>query len=97
MNLPVVLTLDAETDFDTAADFYQQQAGLGDRFTDSVRQSLRAIGQMPESHAPLHRDVRRTKVRPFPYIIYYRVRPDRVEVIAILHGRRDPSVWKDRL
>jgi plasmid stabilization system protein ParE len=54
------------------------------------------IGQMPEIHAVLHRDIRRAKVKKFPYNVYYRVRPDRVEVIAVLHGRRDPSIWKNR-
>lgn len=96
MSLPVVLTAEAEADFDMAADWYEQQAGLGAKFTLRVRQALVHIGQMPELHAVLHRDIRRAKVEKFPYHIHYRVRPDRVEVIAVLHGRRDPSVWKSR-
>jgi hypothetical protein len=54
------------------------------------------IGQMPELHAVLHRDIRRAKVQKFPYNAYDRVRPDRVEVIAALHSRRDPATWKNR-
>jgi len=96
MSLPVVLTAEAEADFDDAADCDEQQARLGARFTLGVRQALVRIGQMPELHAALHRDIRRARVRKFPYNIYYRVRPDRVEVIAVLHDRRDPSVWKSR-
>ena len=96
MSLPVVLSAEAEADFDTAADWYEQQAGLGAKFTLQVRQTLVRIGQMPELHAILHRDIRRAKVQKFPYNAYYRVRADRVEVIAMLHGRRDPSVWKNR-
>ena len=96
MSLPVVLTAEAEADFDEAADWYEQQAGRGTKFTLQVRQALARIGLMPELHAVLHRDIRRAKVQKFPYNVYYRVRPDRVEVIAVLHGRRDPSVWKNR-
>lgn len=96
MSLPVVLTAEAEADFDAAADRYEQQAGLGAKFTLRVRQALARIDQRPELHAVLHRDIRRVRVEKFPYNIYYRVRPDRVEVIAVLHGRRDPSVWKGR-
>jgi plasmid stabilization system protein ParE len=96
MSLPVVLTAEAEADFNAAADWYEEQAGLGAKFTLQIRQVLVRIGQMPELHAVLHRDVRRAKVQKFPYNVYYRVRPDRVEVIAVLHGRRDPSIWKNR-
>ncbi len=95
MNLPVVLT--AEADFDAAADWYEEQAGLGEKFTLHIRQVLVRIGLMPELHGALHQDIRRAKVQKFPCNVYYRVRPDRIEVIAVLHGRRDPSAWKDRV
>ncbi len=96
MSLPVVLTREAATDFDAAADWYQEQAGLGAKFTADVREGLARIGQMPEMHAILHGDIRRAKVQKFPYNVYFRVRADRVEVIAVLLGRRDPSLWKSR-
>ena len=96
MSLPVVLAQEAETDFDAAADWHEEKAGLGAKFTAHVREALHRIGQLPELHAILHRDIRRTKVQKFPYNIYFRVRADRIEVIAVLHGRRDPSVWKSR-
>jgi plasmid stabilization system protein ParE len=96
MIIPVVLTYEAETDFDAAADWYQEKAGLGAQFTAQVRAVLTRIGQMPELHRVLYRGVRRAKTKKFPYHIYYRAQPDRVVVIAVLHGRRDPSVWKDR-
>lgn len=96
MSLPVVLTAEAEADFDTAADWDEQQAGLGAEFTDRVRKVLTQIGQTPELHGVIHQDIRRARVQRFPYLVFYRVRPDRVEVIAVLHGRRDPSVWKNR-
>lgn len=96
MSLPVVLTAEAEADFDAAADWYQEKAGLGARFTARVREALNRVGQMPEVHAVLQGEVRRAKVATFPYGLDYRVRVDRVEVIAVLHNRRDPSVWKGR-
>ena len=96
MSLPVVLTLEAEADFDTAADWCEEQASLGAKFTAQVREALKLIGRTPELHAVLHRGIRRAKVQKFPYNVYFRVQVDRVEVIAVLHGRRDPSVWKSR-
>jgi len=96
MNLPVVLTQEAAADFDAAADWYQQEAGLGERFTAHVRRALDRISQMPELHRILYRGIRRARVKKFPYSIYFRIQTDRVEVIAVLHGRRDPSVWRSR-
>ena len=101
MSLPVVLSYEAKIDFDPAADWYQDQAGLGwaglgARFTDAVRKALDGAGQMPELHAVLQRGIRRAKVQKFPYCVDHRVQADRVVVIAVLHNRRDPSVWKSR-
>ena len=96
MSLPVVLTYEAETDFDAAADWYQAHGDLGARFTTHVREALNRIGQMPESYAVHHRDIRRAQVRKFPYNVFFRLHADRVEVIAVLHGCRDPAAWKSR-
>jgi plasmid stabilization system protein ParE len=41
--------------------------------------------------------VRRGKVRRFPYVVYYRVLADRIEVIAVLHAARNPQTWQDRV
>ena len=32
----------------------------------------------------------------FPYIIFYREMADRIDVIAIAHGARDPGYWLKR-
>jgi plasmid stabilization system protein ParE len=97
MNLPVVLTHEAEVEFDEAADWYEQRAGLGAEFVARVRAVLNRIGSMPELHAVVYKDVRRAVLRRFPYNIDYRVRTDRVEVIAVFHSHRDPSVWQARV
>lgn len=97
MSFPVVLTLQAREDFDLAADWYQDHADQGLRFTSQVRDTLTRIGKMPELHHIVHRDVRRARVLKYPYYLYYRVGSDQVQVIAIVHARRDPSVWKNRV
>lgn len=97
MSLPVVLSLEAEAEFDEALDWYEQHAGSGAAFVARIREVLTRIGQMPESHAVVRNDVRRAVVRRFPFSIYYRIRPDRVEVIAVFHTSRDPSEWQTRI
>jgi plasmid stabilization system protein ParE len=80
-----------------ARDWYERQrAGLGDAFTDAVDDFLVRIGAMPELYGVVLRDVRRGKLRRFPYLVYYRVLSDRIEVIAVLHSGRHPRVWQSR-
>ena len=40
---------------------------------------------------------RRGLTRRFPYGVYYRDFPDRVEVVAVYHTSRDPSGWQTRV
>jgi hypothetical protein len=67
MKLPVVLGLAAEREFDAAADWYQQQAGLGVKFVKHVRETLDRISGMPELHGIVYRNIRCARVRRFPY------------------------------
>ena len=98
MTLPVILSVEARADFDTAIVWYEQQrVGLGVRFAAQVQDALDRISERPELYAPLAENVRRARVRTFPYLIYYRVEPERIAVLAIVHGSRDSSVWRERL
>lgn len=97
MSLPIVLRPDAEDDLRSALEWYEgQRAGLGDDFTTAVDQFFARIQAFPELYATVHANVRRGKLKRFPYVVYYRVHPDRLEVIAILHGSRHPQTWQDR-
>lgn len=97
MSLPLVLRPEAEADVAAARQWYEQQGpGTGDAFVDALDELLDRIAAMPELYQVVLNGVRRAKVRRFPYLTYYRVLADRVEVIAVLHGRRDPGVWQGR-
>ena len=54
------------------------------------------IAAMPKLYAPTIKNVRRAKLRRFPYVVFYRILADRIEVIGVLHGSRDPGIWQDR-
>lgn len=97
MTLRIVFTEAAEREFDAAADWYQQQAGLGADFVANVRDVLDRIARTPETYAVVYRGIRHARVRRFPYNVFYREFADRIEVIAIIHGHRDPSIWKRRV
>jgi toxin ParE1/3/4 len=71
--------------------------GLGDEFAAEASAVFERLSSMPELHAIRWQDVRTCRTRRFPYIIFYRVLADSVEVLAVLHGSRDSSAWKSRL
>lgn len=96
MTRRVVLRPEAEEDVESARDYYEEQAGYGQAFLDRLSEALDRIRGAPELCAVVWKNVRCCQLRKFPYVVYYRIRADRVEVLAVLHGRRDPRVWKRR-
>ncbi len=96
MSLPVVLTREAEKEFDEAADWYEKEAGLGEEFTAAVRQVFNRISEFPLIHRVVFKDIRRGVVKRFPYCVFYRPEADRISVIAVFNSRCDPARWKER-
>lgn len=98
MSLRVEFRPEAEADLLNARDWYEeQQRRLGTIFSTAVESAVTRITAMPEMYVKALRDVRRAKVRKFPYLLYYRVLSDRIEMIAILHASRDPHLWQERI
>jgi plasmid stabilization system protein ParE len=97
MSLPVVLRPEASRDVEEARDYFEaRRAGLGQAFLDRLNEALAQIGAMPEMYGVVWQNVRVSRLRKFTYVVYYRVHDDRVEVLAVLHGGRDASVWQAR-
>jgi plasmid stabilization system protein ParE len=97
MTLEVRLRPEAEQDLADAAAWYQEQrAGLGLEFLQEAQVVLSSIAERPLSYQVVHRAARRALLRRFPFGVFYRVEPSRIVVIGILHGSRDPGVWKGR-
>ena len=96
MNLPVIFSPAADREFEEAAAWYEQEAGLGDEFIERVQEALDRIGRMPELHATIYQDLRRIRVQGYPYDVVFRILVDRIELIAVFHNKRDPRIWKSR-
>ena len=97
MSLPIVLRRKARAELDETIDWYErQQTGLGVEFTDRVQAVFDRLSATPELHAVVYRDVRKSLVRQFPYSVCYRIRADQVVVLAVLHNKRNPDMWKSR-
>lgn len=97
MSLPLVFHPDVRGEIDAAYRWYKRKrTGLGDDFLAALDEVFRRLEQLPQIHQVIWRDVRRALPRRFPYGVYYRVHPDRVEVIAVQHTRRNPRAWQGR-
>ena len=97
MSLPVILRHEAEVDVQEARDQLEAvRVGLGAQVLARVREVLARIEKMPELHGKVWQDVRAARLKQFRYIVYFIVLADRVEVLAVFHGARDPSSWRSR-
>ena len=97
MSLNVVLRPEAASDLLSAREWYElQRPGLGDEFANIVDEFLSQISSWPESHAVVFHGVRLARLRRFPYVAYYRILANCIELIAVLHGSRSPQTWRDR-
>lgn len=67
--------------------------GLSGRFVAALDELFSRLEAFPRS-APLvagYVDVRRAVVRGFPYVVFYRHRPEQVDVLRVLHAARSDA------
>lgn len=84
-------------DLAEAWDWYEGRcSGLGDEFLAAVERCNEGISSNPALFATVHRSVRRALLGRFPFAVFFVVGDDAVTVLAVLHARRDPSVWQKR-
>ena len=97
MILTVHVRPEAEADIDDAAVWYEtQRMGLGQDFLDETLCMFDTILRNPHMYSVLHRQTRRAIMHCFPFGVFYRIEGDSIVVIAVLHGSRHPSRWKER-
>ena len=98
MKRTIAFRREARNEFDRAADEYENnRPGLGSKFLRNVHAVLDRIAAMPEVHRVVFKDARRANVKQFPYSVIYKVEPDRVVIIAVIHGNRNPVIWQSRV
>jgi len=98
VSFPVILRDEAEVDMAEAALWYERRSlGLGAEFVRRVDACLALVSRQPTLFPVIHREARMALPRRFPYLIIYRVFPDFISVIAVIHGKRHPRRWKSRL
>jgi len=88
----------AEEDILRAHDWYsKQRSEVGDRFVSAADHCFLRITTSPMQFPCVHKLVRRALLRGFKYCVYFLVTDDEIIVLAVLHGRRNPDVWRQRV
>ena len=98
MSLPFAFSPEARQELQDAVRFYERKSvGLGAEFAEEVRTAVDQIVHHPSWGAPSSVGTRPRMLRRFPYSIIYLHEPGSIEIIAVVHQRRDPGYWQDRL
>ena len=94
----IIVRLLAEADLDEAARWYNEEhPGLSRRFLTDVDRTFARIRERPGQFPAVAGDVRRALLHTFPYAFYFRAADETVVVIAVLHLRRNPKIWRARV
>ena len=94
---PVLVRPAAAADIEEAFLWYERQrVGLGNEFRQELKVLLDRVSERPEFYQVLHRDTRRALLKRFPYGLFYRVYPEAIVVVAVMHARRSPRRWRSR-
>lgn len=88
----------AQAELDDAITWYAEQApGLGDAFLIETLKTIQLIKQYPTAWHPLTPQIRRCRLRRFPYSLVYTQDGNDLLVVAVAHQHRKPGYWRTRL
>jgi plasmid stabilization system protein ParE len=93
----LLLRSEAKEDIREVFAWYEERStGLGFEFLRSVRAALSPVARDPQQFSVVIEDIRRTRLRRFPYSVFYVALQDVTSIIAVMHDRRDPRRWQAR-
>jgi len=76
--------------------YEERKAGLGYDFLGEVRIVLERVQENPLRQAEMYHNVRRGLLKRFPYKVLYLLEGEKVEVLGVVHVKRDPQFWQRR-
>ena len=99
MTVRVRIAPEAEAELGAAALWYESKcAGLGADFLAAIDAALERIAENPLA-APMWQaglPYRRHLVWRFPFLVFFTVSDEAVEVLAVAHAKRRPGYWRNR-
>ena len=97
MSLPVFFHRAASAEFIEASAWYEtKRIGLALEFITEIDHCVSFASKHPLQFAVVREDIRRVVAHRFPYSVYFRAEHNRLVVLAVFHGSRDPAIWQAR-
>ena len=88
----------AQQELDEAIIHYDGESpGLGNAFLLETLAAIERIRRFPDAWHPMGNEIRRCRLRRFPYGLIYSNDRDDLLILAVAHTRREPDYWRDRI
>ncbi|MBV6419036.1 MAG: hypothetical protein DAHOPDDO_00246 [Ignavibacteriaceae bacterium] len=88
----------AGKEFLEARDYYDDFVfGLGEKFVIEVERCLNIIKTNPIAYPVAKQNVRKAVIIKFPFSILYRVDENVISILAVMHQKRKPLYWAERI
>jgi plasmid stabilization system protein ParE len=98
MVLKVRLSTRAQLDIWEIIEWYEsRQAGLGERFSNKLNRLLYEIAKHPQYYSFYKEEFRRAILKPFPYLVIFKIAEEEIVIYSIIYGGRDPQLINKRL
>jgi hypothetical protein len=83
---------------ESVAYFESKKAGLGASYLAEFERVMGIVCETPHRYpVEMDPDVRRIRMKKFPFAILFRDASGTVQVLAVAHNRRRPQYWLSRL
>ena len=96
--MQVIFLEEAKLELTEAVNYYNDQNnGLGYEFAAEVKRTIERITQYPEAWFSISKRTKRCRCNRFPYGIIYYIDNDKIVIVAVMHLKRKPNYWKNRI
>lgn len=76
--------------------YADRDPAAAEAFMADLDHAVQAITRLPDAWPQFEAGTRRRLLRRFPYCLIYRRREELIEVVAVMHEKREPGYWRSR-
>lgn len=97
MVLKIIVKPLAELDLHEAVNWYVlENEELAETFLFEFKDAVRAVSRSPLGFQKRYKSVRAFAMKKFPYNVYYLLDKGTMDILAVIHQKRNPKLWKKR-
>jgi len=99
-NFSIQIDIDALKDIQDSIKWYNSQLdGLGLRFSKQVILQINSLKKNPHRFSVRYADIRCMLIKKFPFLVHFSIDDTKhiIQVYAIFHTSRNPTIWTKRL